>query len=146
MNEPSTNFVLEQLSKGNAQNYIEKEIQTRPDMTFKSFFDNYIGTHDLVLSDVIKVSELDRNYAYQIIDEKKKGSRDKIIAICYAAGMNLDEINHALIYTNNGQLYAKNTRDAHIILKINKTKPNPYRKVMDLNDYLESKNQERLGV
>ncbi len=140
MSIPSTDFVLEQITKGDGLKYIEEEVTKIPDMTFKNFFDSFIASNQLVLSDVIKSSELPRTYAYEIVDEKKKGSRDKIIAICYAAGMSLDEINHALIYSNNGQLYAKNTRDAHIIYSINNNTPNPYRKVMDLNAFLEENN------
>lgn len=72
-------------------------------------------------SEVIFAANLDRIYGYQIFSgQKKNPSRDRLLALCIAMGMNLEEITRALSISNCGKLYSKNTRDAVLIYAINK--------------------------
>ena len=139
MNEPSTNDVLKTLENvktaSEGLNYINENVKSTPDMTFKAFFDKFLADHpEKSISKIATDARLSRTYGYEIINGSKKGSRDKIIALCFSAGMNLNEANHALTYSGNSQLYAKNSRDAVIILAFNQRKT--YNSVMKLNDLL----------
>lgn len=63
---------------------------------------------------------LDRTYGYQVLNGTKKPSRDKILQLCIGGSFSLKETNKVLKLGNCGELYSKNTRDAVIILGINK--------------------------
>ena len=97
------------------------------------FLNSYLAGHELVLADVIRKSQLSRDYAYSIFNGNRKNpTRDRVIAICMACHMNLSETQRALKLCNAGVLYAKNNRDAAITICIN-------REVFDIsrvNDFL----------
>lgn len=143
MKEPETKDVLAALNQatkeGKGLEFLDK-IAAIDDKTLKSFFDTYLAEHpDKSMAEIIRGSGLDRNYAYQIIGEnRKKIGRDKIIALCFSAGMSLDDTNRALRFSKNQELYAKNNRDAAIIYAINMmNQGNPdFKNVMKLNDFL----------
>ena len=117
--------------------------------SFTDFFNKYLSEHqDLKLSTIVKDSGLSRQYAYAIINGERSGNRDRIIALCFAAGMNLDEINHALIYAKHPALYAKNKRDALIILAINSKQrgSQEYLTSTDLSIFLDEQDQPPLDI
>ena len=153
MKEPITKDVLNEIINAKNENegmkIIENLVEPFPDMTFKSFFDNYLATHqNITLAEIIDKSNISRNYAYEIINGKKKGGRDKIIALCFAAGMNNNEVNHALKFSGNNELYAKNNRDAVIIFAftmMNNNNPD-CKTIMQLNDLLNKRNYAELDI
>lgn len=153
MSEPSTAFVLEQIQNSNnaksGMKYIKENVEIKKDINLSEYLNQYLFNHqNLKQSDIIRDSGLARTYAYEIFNGKKNASRDKVIAICFAANMSLDETNHALTYSGNGQLYAKNNRDACIILAITlKSKGNKdLVTVMNLNDFLDNNNYAPLDI
>jgi len=75
--------------------------------------------NNLKKSEVVKRSGIQRTYAYQILQGLKTPSRDKVIALCIATGMNFDETHKALTIAGEGILYTKDKRDAIIIFAIN---------------------------
>ena len=64
-------------------------------------------------------SNISRNYVYNIINGDRNPGREKIIALCIGAGMNCSEINRALKIAGEGILYAKDPRDARIMIAVN---------------------------
>ena len=145
----STNDVLKTLENVNTASegldYIKEKVASSPDMTLKDFFDQFLANHpEKTISGIATDAQLSRTYGYEIINGSKKGSRDRIIALCLSAGMDLNEVNHALTYSGNSQLYAKNSRDAVIILAFNLRKT--YNSVMKLNELLESNGFEALNT
>ena len=71
---------------------------------------------DLRLSDVIKVSCLNRNYAYHIFSgEKPNPSRVKLLALALAMKLNLDETQHLLLCGGHSTLYPRSPWDSVII-------------------------------
>lgn len=122
-------------------NFVEK--------SFSQFFNQYLADHqNLKLSTIIKDSGVSRQYAYDVINGVKSASRDRIIALCYAAGMDLEETNHALIFAKHNALYAKNRRDAVIIVAItSKTNgSNACLTATDLSMLLDEEEQEPLDI
>ncbi|MFQ8601532.1 MAG: helix-turn-helix domain-containing protein [Anaerovoracaceae bacterium] len=104
----------------------EKEIQeyvskyTRGNYrNFSEYFNVYLAEHELKMSEVIKKSNISRNYVYNIVNGDRNPGRDKIIALCIGAGMNYSEINRALKIAGEGVLYPKNERDARIAAAVN---------------------------
>ncbi|MCR5848092.1 MAG: hypothetical protein K6G75_08240 [Lachnospiraceae bacterium] len=153
MKEPITKDVLDELNNAKTTkeglSIIENKVEAYPDMTFKNFFDNYLAAHqNITLAEIINRSNVSRNYAYEVIGGKKKGGRDKIIALCFAAGMNYDETNHALKYSGNNELYAKNNRDAIIIFAFNMMNNNnpDCKTIMQLNELLSKRNCAELDI
>lgn len=153
MNEQSTDFYLEKLNSMSSSkegiNFINQNLSVQPGMTLKTFFDQYLAKHpETNANQIITASLVHRTYGHEILNGSKNGSRDRVIALCFAAGMNLDEINHALSFSKNNPLYAKNSRDAMIILAINlKQSGNAdYSTVKKLNDYLCENGYEELNI
>ena len=84
------------------------------------YLNSYMASHSLETSEVIKRSLLDRFYANQILNGTRKNpGRDKLIPLCLAMRMDLEETNRALKISKAGTLYSKDRRDAVIIMCIN---------------------------
>ncbi len=115
-----------------AKRYIDKYTGAGYD-TFAQYFNEYIGENNLILSEVIDRSGISKNYAYNIVNGSRNPSRDKIIALCIGAGMNVSTCNRALKIAKEGVLYPKDERDARIIIGIN----SGITKVIDINIVLE---------
>ena len=87
---------------------------------FADYFNAYMVEHDLDLGEVLQRSNISRNYVYNIINGDRNPGREKIIALCIGAGMNCSEINRALKISGEGILYAKDGRDARIMIAVNR--------------------------
>ena len=89
---------------------------------------------NLERADVIEQSGLNREYAYHIFSGKKNNpSRQKILALAIAMGLNLDEIQYLLRYAQHGILYPRNAWDAVIISAVEQKLS-----VLQTNELLES--------
>lgn len=94
---------------------IEQLFQYVPDITFGEYLETLLLSYNFSKSDIIKNSTLNRTYAYQIFNNSKHPSKDKVIQIALAMHLNLDETNNLLALSNSGSLYPKVKRDALII-------------------------------
>ncbi len=151
--EKDTAMVLEELNNATSMrkglHSIEENNDNFVKISFGEYFNRYQANHsELKLADIIRDSGLDRKYAYAVANDTRKANRDKIIALCFAAGMNLDEMNHALIYAGHNALYARDKRDALIILAINgKCRGDKdYVTATDLSILLDENGQEPLDI
>ena len=110
---------------------------------FFEYFNEYIAATGGVVSDIIKRSGISRNYVYNIIDGiTKKPGRDKIIAICIASGMDLDQLNRGLKIAGHNSLYPKNPRDIYIAACVNRGMTD----VTKINLELEAQGQNIIDV
>ena len=74
---------------------------------------------NLTKQEVIERSGLNREYGYHILSGARKNpSRQKILALALAMGLNLDEVQYLLRYAQQGVLYPRNQWDAVIISAI----------------------------
>lgn len=114
---------LDNILKNATLEDFEKYISSENTDTYENLSDylnSYIASKDLVLSEIIKKSLLSRDYAYSIFNgHRQNPTRDRVIAICLACEMNLDEVQRSLKICNAGILYSKNNRDAAIMICIN---------------------------
>ena len=67
------------------------------------------------LPSLIRKSGLDRTYCYQIFDGRKRPSRDKVLALCFAMDLSFMEVQQLLKATGYPILYARMERDSAII-------------------------------
>ena len=86
-------------------------------------------------SDVISRSSIERHYAYQILEDKKNPSRDKMIMMCFGLGLSLEKANDLFKITGYPTLYARDMRDNIIIYCLEKSK-----NVIEVNLLLSEKN------
>lgn len=81
----------------------------------------HIYLEDLLLkkglksSDVIHRCGLHRTYGYDIFSGRRQPSRDKLLAVCFAMELSLDETQTLLKHTGYPQLYARIPRDSAIL-------------------------------
>lgn len=69
-------------------------------------------------TDIIKQTNLNRAYIYQIFEGRKKPSRDKLIAIAIGMGLDFDILQNLLKYAGMRPLYARDLRDSVIIFSV----------------------------
>lgn len=148
MQEPTTTFIKKNLdncrSEAEALKFIKETIEPIVDKSFSQFINEYLAKHsNLTPAIIIKRSGVVRTYAYEVLNGTKNGSRDRIIALCLAAEMTENELNHALIYSGHNSLHPKNVRDALISYYFKNKKTT---KAMDLNDFLSENDSEELDI
>lgn len=144
MKEKRTSELLDILNsidnKNNLTKYITKAKLNYNSLDFNNYFEELLNMKNLKKSTIIEFSNLDRTYAYQILNGKKKPSRDKILQLCIAANLNFDEVQKCLTLGNVGQLYAKSPRDSAIIFGIKNNIS-----LIDINNLLNDLNLDLLG-
>jgi transcriptional regulator with XRE-family HTH domain len=70
---------------------------------------------NLKRSEVIRKSGIDRGYAYDILAGKRIPSRDKVLELCFAIDLSVDEVQRLLKCTGYPQLYVRIERDSIIL-------------------------------
>ncbi len=68
--------------------------------------------------DVVHAANLNETFGYQIFTGARRPSRDKVLALAFALGLDLHETQRLLSLADAGSLYSKNRRDAIIIFCI----------------------------
>lgn len=118
----TTGELLQILTSTHSQKELDAylETHTKPDVSldFAGCFQHFLKIHDLKKSDIIRAAQLDRTYGYQILSGARQPGRDKILALCIAAGLTLRETQRCLECAGEGILYARSLRDAVIIYGI----------------------------
>lgn len=116
------------------KDYLSQHPDTTTAYTFAEYINNYVSSHkDIPISYIANHCGFDPDYAREIMRGKKNGSRDKIIAICITAKMNLKETRRALKIAGCSDLYPKIARDTALIICIN----NELYDITKVNEYLD---------
>lgn len=127
-----TKDTLKSFLKKNEKEFLKKDVSV--------ILNELLAEKGLSLKKVIKKSNLNPNYAYQIFNgQKSKPSRDKLIAICIGMNLTIRETQKVLKQCKVSPLYVRFKRDA-IIMHCIKNKKD----VISLNLELESNNQKLL--
>lgn len=130
--------ILKKVKDGHElENYINNQLPPQDSMTFHAYYNSYLEQHHLEKAKVIQISGISRTYAYQILQGEKNPSRNKILALALAAGMNLKNINHCLKLAGMNELYEKVRKDAIILFALDK-KLN----LSEINELLYEMNEE----
>jgi len=135
MRTSELNAILKNASLADFDKIREEELPRKP-LRLNEYLNGYIGENGLVTADVIRKSLLSRDYAYSILNGNRPNpTRDRVIALCIAMHMKLDEVQRALELCNAGILYPKDARDMAIIICIN----TEVHDIADINDFLSEK-------
>ena len=98
-----------------------------------AFLNEIIERKKLKRAQVIEAANLHKSYGYELFSGKKEmPSRDVMLRLAIAMGLDLDETQKLLKYSELPPLYARNSRDSVIIYAINNKK-----NVMNCNLLLE---------
>lgn len=121
--KPTTDELLKILhsthSVSELNKYTENFSEQKDNLSLSEYFSTYLRLHDIHESDLIRSSQIQRNYAYQILNGTKNPGRDKVVALCLAAQMNYEEAQRALTLADLGKLYPRRKRDSIIIFALN---------------------------
>ena len=139
--EKTTNELLEILeSKKSIEAFFNEEIDELIFSSLSEYLELLISEKKLRKSTVIKRSNLDKNYAYQIFNgNKEKPSRNKVIMLAFGMGLSVLETRKLLKVAGVSDLYARNPRDSIIIYCLSKGLS-----LIDANEYLNDYNLELL--
>lgn len=94
---------------------LEQLLLQVPEIDFVTYLETLLLKKDISKSELIKMTNLHRTYAYQIFNGQKKPSRSKIIQIALALQLDIRETNNLLSLSDNGYLYPKVRYDAIIL-------------------------------
>ena len=109
---------------------------------FYYYYKDVLDSKHIMLKDVYKVVGVSESYGSKIISmEKHTSNRDLIIRFCLAGHFSLDEMNRALKLYGLSSLYAKNQKDACVIVAVN----NHIYDVDRINEILSDNNLEKLN-
>lgn len=130
--------ILKKITNGQElENYINNELPPQDSMTFHAYYNSYLEQCHPEKAKVIQVSGISRTYAYQILQGEKNPSRDKILALALAAGMDLKNINQCLKLAGMNELYEKVRKDAIILFSLNKKLS-----ILEINELLYEMGEE----
>ena len=95
----------------------------------------------LTKADVVRGSQLNRKYVYQIFSGEKTPSRNKLIALAFGLQLTAEETQTMLKLAGYRDLYAKDTRDAIILYALQRRK-----NILETNELLYEHECQVLGV
>ncbi len=116
------------------QAFVERHASSQSFSTLADYLNFYISRHpEMKIADVIKRSNTDKNYSYQIFNGRKQHpDKYKLIPLCIAMGMSVKETDRVLFLAGQPTLSPTETLDAALIICIN----HEYTDMMAVNDFL----------
>lgn len=116
----STGDLIEQLKNRN-----EKDLDFLKDKDFKCpemqyYLADLLCTHKMTSAEYIKKMNLDRSYGYQLLNGRRKPSRELLIRTAILFKLNLEETQRLLKIGNREVLYPRVRKDAIAVFAIEK--------------------------
>lgn len=139
------NELLENMKPDQLDAFFKENEQYMADAkkAFYYYMKDVLDEKNIKLKDVYSSAGVTESYGSKIITmEKHTKNRDLIIRFCVAGHFNWDETNRALKLYGMTELYAKDSRDACIIVAINNRIFNLY----DINEMLMRQGLEKLAA
>jgi len=124
------NELLENMRPDQLDSYMRENEKYLADSRkgFSYYFKDVLADKRIKLKDVYMIADVSESYGSKILSmEKHAADRDLILRLCIAGHFNLIEINRALKLYGMSELYAKDKRDACIIVAINNRIYEPYK-------------------
>ena len=135
MSQKSTDELLHLLSSvrtpSELQDHIDVLSKEHLSLTLSEYLAEKMQEKHISASELIRTSQIQRNYGYQILNGTRIPSRDKVLALCFALHLELSDTQRALTLAQAGMLYSKNKRDSILIFAIGKNLS-----VIETNDLL----------
>lgn len=128
--EVLTEELLEELrSRPQVEPFLEEN--QLDEVSFAQCLNNFLDEKNLERKDVIHKTSINETHAYQMFSGDRGASRNKVLQIALAMGLDLRQTNKLLHSAGVSNLYCKDRRDAIIIFCIE-------------NSYDLSKTEEKL--
>ena len=139
----SLSRILERMQdQKEADDFIEANQETEYQY-FYQYLNAHIAEKELDRTEVIRHSGISGNYVYNLLNGNRTNpGRDKVIALCVAAGMSYAQTQKSLELSSAAPLYPRDPRDVRIAIAINKG----IRDVTELNLLLDQYDLPPLNV
>ena len=102
-------------SKPNADRYLKENKNELLQMNLTELLGHYLISKNLEKADVIRDSDLDRTYSYQIFNGLHKPSRDKLLRLAFGLHLTVPETQQLLKTAQTAPLYPRIKRDVLIL-------------------------------
>ena len=135
-----TSDLLKELnSTSNIDSYLKDNENYIINQTLCNYLSELIESKGLSKSEIIRKSDINEIYAYQIFSGKRFPSRNKLIRICIGAEFTLEEIYNVMTVAEFSPLYPKIKRYSIIILGIRNEQS-----ILQINELLYSHQLETI--
>ena len=114
----TTNLENELKSCDTLESFLKRNLDELSTASLAEQIQTLIASKGLTRSGVVKASNLNGVYAYQIISGARRPSRDKLLCLCIAMKATLDETRELLVRGGFAPLYVRRQRDSIIIFAI----------------------------
>ena len=116
MEEKSTSSLMSELMRSESfDGYLKANNELLKTKSVSDHIEQMIAYKGLTRADVAKASGLNVIYAYQVMAGSRKPTRDKLLCLCKAMSLTVDEVQGLLKYCGYAQLYPRRKRDAVIL-------------------------------
>ncbi len=117
MEEPLTEELLsELLSSPSVDSFVSNTAVG--ERSLSEYLQQLLNEKGLKQSAVVRDAGLNNTFGYQIFKGTRKASRNKVLQIAFAMGLDLRETDRLLQAAGANELYCKNRRDAIIIFSV----------------------------
>ncbi len=100
--------------------YLEKNSGEMQVDSLPEYLKDWLKRKGLSKADVVRRSNLNRAYVYQIFLGRKYPSRDKVIALAFGLGLDSDETQTLLKQAGYRELYPRDPRDALLLYSLSR--------------------------
>ncbi len=100
--------------------YLEKNSAEMQVDSLPEYLKDWLRRKGLSKADVVRRSNLNRAYVYQIFLGRKYPSRDKVIALAFGLGLDSDETQTLLKQAGYRELYPRDPRDALLLYSLSR--------------------------
>ena len=104
----------------NIDSFLERNQELMVKQSLRDHLDFLLMQKGLTIAEVVRGSQMNRSYVYQIFSGEKKPSRDKLAAIAFGMRLSAEETQQMLRLSGNRELYVRDERDALILYALQK--------------------------
>lgn len=121
MQQKSTQELFDALSgTADLNRFLEENRNQFDSRHLSEFLQQYMREKGVKRGDVIRASQLNEVYAYQILNGTKEPARDKVICLLLAIGVTVQQAQTLLKVCGYAPLYAKDKRDCVLLYAIDR--------------------------
>ena len=136
----TTDELANEISRArNILDYLEENRQEMMLDSLPEYLEGWLREKKLTRADVVRRSNLNKAYVYQIFLGKKYPSRDKVIALAFGLELSAEETQTLLKQAGYRELYPRDPRDALLLFAIGQRKD-----IISANELLYDHNIEVL--
>lgn len=125
---------------GSISDYLKRNKKNMLNCTLPEHLNMLLTQKNLIIADVVRGSQLDRGYVYQIFSGAKMPAREKLIAIAFGLRLSDTETQKMLKLSGYRELYARDERDAVIFYALRENMT-----LLEANNLLDQYNLKLLG-